>query len=233
MWKTLNCKTFEEYHDAYLEMDVLLLADIFEAFVNVCLANYRLDPGFYYTSPGLSWDAMLLFTKVRFEMIKNIDIYNMIEDGMRGGISTANHRYAQANNEHLSDYNKDEKLTTIQYMDFSNLYGWAMSQSLPISGFKFVTFKDLDHAIKKIKKYDENNEIGYIFDVDLEYPEELHDLHNNLPMAAENIICGDGGRKLAPNLNNKSKYVVHIRALQMYIKHGLKIIKINRAIKFT
>ena len=107
-------------------MDVLLLTDIFENFINVCLQNYRLDPCFYYTAPGLSWDAMLLFTKTRFELIKDVDMFNMIEAGMRGGISTANHRYAKANNKYLSDYNKNEESSYIQYHDANNLYGWAM-----------------------------------------------------------------------------------------------------------
>jgi hypothetical protein len=94
VWNTFSMKTMRDYHDLYLKTDVLLLADVMENFRKVCRTNYGLDPLWYYTAPGLAWDATLKLTKVKLELISDPDMYLLIERGIRGGISTITKRHA-------------------------------------------------------------------------------------------------------------------------------------------
>jgi len=137
VWKHFKMTTFREYHDLYLKTDVLLLADVFENFRNVCIKNYELDPAWYYTAPGLVWDACLKKTGVQFELLSDPDLLLMIEQGIRGGVSMISKRYAKANNKYMGEkFNPNEKSKFIQYLGANNLYGWAMSLPLPVRGFK-------------------------------------------------------------------------------------------------
>ena len=140
-----------------------------------------LDPPHYVTSPGLAWDAMLKMTKNNLDLITDIDMQLFIEKGMRGGISYIVHRHAKANNKYMKNYNEGEESSYIMYLDANNLYGWAMSKPLPYKNFKWV----------EPKYYGKKKQTGYIYEVDLEYPDELHDLHNNYPCAAEKINVTD------------------------------------------
>ena len=104
----------------------------------------------------------------------------MIEEGIRGGMCNAVHRYAKANTKYMKNYDKKEESSYIQYLDANNLYGWAMSQKLPVDGFKWIEdVSEIDEDF--IRNYDENSDIGYFLKVDIEYPKELHDLHSDLP----------------------------------------------------
>ena len=100
-----QCNTLGDYHDIYIKTDVLILADVFENFRILCLETYKLDPAHYFTSPGLSWDAMLKYTKVNLQLIEDVDMYLMIESGLRDGISMISNKYAKANNLYVEDYN--------------------------------------------------------------------------------------------------------------------------------
>jgi hypothetical protein len=222
VWKEFGCKTFKDYHILYNKSDVLQLADIFENFRDVCMNNYKLDPAWYYTSPGLAWDAALKMTRVNLELLNDIDMLLMIENGIRGGISTISHRYGEANNKYMGDkYDPNQSSKFITYLDANNLYGWAMSKPLPTHGFEWMDESKLENW----KNY------SCILEVDLEYPSDLHDLHNCYPLAPESIKVGNV-EKLIPNLNNKTKYVVHYENLKLYESLGLKITKIHRGIKF-
>ena len=138
VWKTFNCQTLQDYHDLYLKTDVLLLADVFENLRKTCLKHYKLDPCHYYTAPGLAWDACLKETKEELQLLKDYDMLMMFEQGIRGGISHISKRYASANNKYMKDFDESKPSTLIQYLDANNLYGWAMSQKLPIKGFKWI-----------------------------------------------------------------------------------------------
>ena len=177
VWKTFGMKNMGEYHDLYLKSDILLLADVFENFRKTCLTYYGLDPPHYVTSPGLAWDAMLKNTKINLDLITDIDMQLFIEKGMRGGISYIAHRHAEANNQYMKNYDPHKESSYIMYLDANNLYGWAMSLPLPYRNFRWGD--PTADIFKKVKG------IGKIYEVDLEYPDELHHLHNDYPCAAE------------------------------------------------
>ena len=123
VWETFECKTLGDYHDLYVKTDVALLADVFENFRNLCQEQYGLDPTHYYTSPGLSWDALLKKTGVELELFTDIDMYLFMERGMRGGISMVSKRYAEANNPLVPGYDPSKPNKYITYLDANNLYG--------------------------------------------------------------------------------------------------------------
>ena len=247
VWSAFQIKDLGDYHDLYLRTDVLLLADVFENFRSTCLKYYGLDPCHYYSAPGLSWDALLKMTWINLDLITDLDQQLFIEKGMRGGISTITHRHAVANNKYMKDYNPEVESSYIMYLDANNLYGWAMSKSLPFKDFKWLPPEDFI-----LDNYTDYTRKGVILEVDLEYPEELHHLHNDYPLAPEKILVSDdmlskyckdlkdsenisSGRvhKLVPNLRNKEKYVLHYRNLQLYLSLGMKLTKIHRVLEFT
>ena len=230
VWDVFNCKTLRDYHDLYNKSDVLLLADVFENFRDVCMKNYKLDPAWYFTSPGLAWDASLKLTKVKLELISDYDMLLMIQQGIRGGVSTIANRFAHANNKYMgSAFDENKPSSFVSYLDANNLYGWAMSKPLPVRGFKWMSEEELDDW-RNLSDIDGE---GCFLEVDLEYPENLHDLHNDYPLAPENIVPdGSKVRKLIPNLSNKTKYVVHYENLKQYERLGLQVAKVHRGIWF-
>ena len=155
----------------------------------------------------------------------------MFEKGIWGGITQAVYRYAKANNQYMGDlYNPEEESSYQQYLDANNQYEWEMSQALPTGGFKWV--KEVEKFTpKKIAKLVGNSRKSYILEVDVEYPEELHEMHNNLPFMPEKMKI-DEVEKLVANFYNKEKYVVHIQALDQALKHGLVLKKVHRMISF-
>ena len=212
------------------------------------LTNSGLDPCHYVSSPGLSWDAMLKMTKVNLDLISDVDMQLFIEKGMRGGISYIAHRHAQANNKYMKNYDPEAESSYIMYQDANNLYGWAMSQKLPSRNFRWIPCPEYINLVS----YDENSAKGLILEVDLEYPPELHQLHNDYPLAPEKMLVkpemlSDYSReilerekmtigkveKLIPNLYDKEKYVLHYRNLQLYLKLGMKLTKIHQALEFS
>ena len=171
IWNKFEMKNMGDYHDHYLKKDVLLLTDVFEKFIKTCLKYYELDPCHYISSPGLRWDAMLKMTHVKLEKISDINKYLFIEKGSRGGISYIAKRYAKANNKYIRDYDAEKPATFITYLDKTNLYGWTMSEYLPYGEFNWL--KDVDEF--NVNSINEKSEIGYFLEVDLEYPDELHE----------------------------------------------------------
>jgi hypothetical protein len=247
VWDKFNIKNIGEYHDLYLKTDVLILADVFENFINTAVEFYNLDPCHYLTLPNFAWDAMLRKTEIELDQLTDIDKYQMIEKGLRGGISMITHRHGEANNKYLKDYDPSKESTYLSYLDANNLYGWAMIQQLPESNFNFV-----DKELSEILSTDDDDNHGYIVEVDLHYPKELHDLHNDYPLAPEQMIVNDNDLsayqldlknkmelknskvgKLVPNLNDKKRYVLHYRNLKYYLDKGLIVTKLHRVLQFT
>lgn len=231
VWSTFNCQSLNEYMLLYLKTDVLLLTDVFENFRSVCKSIYHLDPCHYYTTPGLSWDAMLKITKIKLELFTDINMYNFIKKGIRGGIVQCTTRRTVANHKYIKTYDCSKPSQYLMYLDANNLYGWAMSESLPEGKFEWI--EDIDSF--DISKVSENSDFGYILEVDLDYPEELHDSHNDLPFCAElksPSIKHHNIKKLIPDLTNKKSYIIHYRNLQQCIRNGLKLAKIHRILRF-
>ena len=251
IWKHFNIQNLGQYHDLYLQTDVLLLTDVFENFRNKCLEDYNLDPAHYLTLPNFSWDAMLLKTGICLDLIYDEEVYKMVESGLRGGMCQVSHRKAEANNKYMEDdYDKSKESSYKNYLDANNLYGLAMCKKLPYKDIKF------DNVLTEedILNYD-NGELGYILDVDLEYPKELHDKHIDYPLAPQimNVTADmlsdvqkdiykqynfnkdakdEDTKKLILNVMDKNNYVVHIQILKYYLKQGLKLKKVNRVISF-
>ena len=153
------CKDFEikklrECHDLYVQSDTLLLADVFENFRNMYLEIYELDPAKFLSVPGLAWQAALKKTKVKLDLLTNIDMLLMIKKGIRGGIYHSIYRYAKASNKYIKDYDKNKELSYIQYWDVNYLYGAAMSQKLPVNNLEQI--KDTSQFNEDfIKNYNE------------------------------------------------------------------------------
>ena len=231
VFKIFKLNNLGEYHDLYVQSDTLLLADIFENFRNKCLEVYELDPAHFLSLPGLAWQACLKKTNIELELLTDCDMILMVEEGIRGGICHSIHRDAKANNKYMKDHNKNIKSSYIQYLDVNNLYGWAISQKLPKNNFKWVEDTSIINE-ELIKNYNENSYKGYILEVDVKYPKELHDLHSDLPFLPKKMKI-DKCKKLVCDLRNKKKYVVHIKSLKQALNHGLKFKKVHRIIEFS
>ena len=171
-----------------------------------------------------------------------------IEKGMRGGISTEMQRYAKANNPYLHDCDPDKETSYILYLGANNLYGWAMSQPLPVGNFRWMRTMPTE---KQIMSWQVNRKKGFILEVDLEYPQELHDRRNNYPLAPETTqvpgnwyspyrqelarrlcLTKDKTEKLLLTLRDKEKYVTHYRNLQLYLSLGMRLKKVHSVLAF-
>lgn len=157
---------------------MLLLADVFENFRDLCLNNYKLDPAWYYTALGLAWDACLKITRVKLELLTDPDMLLLFEAGIRGGVSMITNRYGRANNPYMRKYKPRKKRKYITYLEANDLYGWAMSKPLPVGDLRWMSEGELEGW----------QNIPCVLEVDLEYPEELHDLHNDYPLAPETLV---------------------------------------------
>ena len=251
-WKHVDIKNLGEYHDLYLMTDVYLLTDVFENFRDMCLNYYGLDPAYSITLPNYSWNAFLSLTGVRLQQIHIKEMYEMIEKGLRGGMTQCSFKKVEANNKYMNeDYDKSKPSSYISYLDANNLYGLAMCKKLPYDDFKWH-YGRMDE--KRVMKYCDDDDIGCILEVGLDYPKELHDLHKDYPLAPE-IMCinesmlsqaqkdihkyyygkdasDEKTNKLVLNVMDKKKYVLHISALKFYLQHGLRLKKVHRAISF-
>ena len=171
-------------------------------------------------------------TDINLELLSDPDMFLMFEKGIRGGISMISNRYGEANNKYMGQgFNRNKLKKYLMYLDANNLYGCAMSKKLPTHGFKWLTSGEMEKLF--------NNQVVQIWEktpcileVDLKYPEKLHDLHNDYPFCPERVKCKNGVEKLIPNLRNKTKYVIHYKNLIQCLKAGMKLKKIHRGIKF-
>ena len=214
----------------------MLFADIFENFRQSCLKNYELDPAHFVSLPGLAWQACLKKTNVELELLTDYDMVLIVEEGIRGGICHTIPCYAKTNNKYMKDYDGKKKSSYIRYLDANNLYGKAMTQKLPVRGFRWTDdISKIDEDF--VKDYDNNNNNNnnnnksYILDVDIGYPSKLQNLHSDLPFLPGRMIINNT-KKLVCNLNDKKNYIVHINALKQALDHGLKLKKVHRVIEF-
>ena len=229
VWKKFGMKSLGEYHDLYLKTDVFLLADVVENFRTVLLKNYLLDPAWFLTAPAFFWCAMLKMTEVELELIceGNIEMFQFFERQIRGGVSSVFHRFSQANNKFMKDFDSSKVSKFIVYLDANSLYPTAMMQPLPVGGFEWLS----EGKLKQWEKIVDSEDLGCVLEVDLEYPAELHDFHNDFPLAPELMEVG-GIFKLIPNLKDKEKMVLDGRNLKLFLSLGMKLKNIRRGIGF-
>ncbi|KAF4521845.1 hypothetical protein B566_EDAN003719 [Ephemera danica] len=236
VWRIFKCKTLRDYLAIYLKADVALLTDVFEEFRAVCMKAYELDPCWYYTAPSLAWDAALKYTGVKLDLIQDLEIIEMVERGIRGGVAQCTKRYAKATNKYTA--RKPDpgcESNFIAYLDANNLYGWAMCHALPTGNFKLTRLNvEIDEFdLEKLKKMKKDDCRGCILEVDVEYPGSLHDSHSDFPFLPENKVPPGGKHsKLVTTLDEKKHYVIHYLALQQAIAHGLKITHVHSILEF-
>ena len=252
LWNTFQLKNLGELHDLYMETDVLLLADVFEEFRHFSLLKYRLDPAHFNTAPGLSWSAALLHTMQRLEIPTDPDMHLFFDKGLSGGASQIANPYAKANHESFEHFDQQVERAYISMFDCNNQYGWAMSQYLPTHGFKWVKLDTecSEFWTEYVLQQEDCQDTGYFFEVDLEYPEELHDTHDQYPLAPEHLEIKEdmlsdfqkklaqdldvkvGGTKLCLTLLDKKHYICHYRNLKLYLQKGMKIQQVRRVLEF-
>ena len=192
-------KNLGQYHDLCVQCDTLLLADVFENFRNKCIEIYKLDPDHFLSAPGLAWQTYLKRTGVKLELLTDADMLLMAEKGIRGGI----HRYTKANNKYINNYGEEIESPYLMWLESNNLYGWAMSQRLPVNGFKWVK-KLLKFNESFLKGYNENSDWLYFLEVDVEYPNKLFNLHRDLPFLPQRMKIKKCN-KLVCSIQNKEK----------------------------
>lgn len=250
--ENFECKDLGDLHDIYLKVDVMLLSAVFENFRDTCVDHFNIDPCHYVSAPGLSWAAALKKTSIKLERIKDIDMLLMVEKGIRGGVTTVSKRYSRANFPGMNEYDPFKQDNHILYFDVNNLYGYAMSQPLPVGSFEWINVVGVD--IQQVLNIS-NSDIGMILEVDLHYPIELHDTHNDFPLAPESRQVQEDqlsnyqkdliqkmkekgckytkSTKLITSLCDKKNYVIHIDTLKFYLSKGMVIQKIHRAFIFN
>ena len=178
IYQEFGCRNLGDYHDIYLKTDVLLLADIFEKFRNVCLKLYALEPS-DFSAPNLSWESMLNSTNVKLGLLQDVDML-FFERGIRGGINGVGElRHFTANNPQLKSFDPNEKTTFGAFFDVTYLYAGTMQKMMPLGNYKWNSVITLDQILGTL----EDSNVGYFVEVDLKYPQHLRDSHNGLPLA--------------------------------------------------
>lgn len=252
VWKALKCETMKDYMENYLLCDVLLLADVFQNFRNNSLCDYGLDPTFYFSTPHFTLDAFLKKSNVSLDLILDVNQYLFMKKGIRGGLSMVSKRYSRANNPELGHlYNPNLPTKYILYLDANNLYGKAMMSSLPVGDFNWMSENELN--LDFICGLEDEGDVGCIVECDLFYPEHLHYLHQDYPLAPEkrripykslspvaknicdkhNLKSSVRTEKLMSTFEEKKEYVLHFRTLKLYVELGIQVKKIYKGVKFT
>ncbi|KAJ3640822.1 hypothetical protein Zmor_027360, partial [Zophobas morio] len=238
IWEHFGCNTMTDYFRVYLKSSTCLLEDFFENFRCLFLDKYHLDVAHYYTIASFSWDSMMKYNGVEAELLQDKDMISFIKNNIRGGVSQCSKRHAKANNKYC-DYDKTKPPSFIVYLDANNLGGWAMSQNLPFSDFTWLKMSEIQLIADNITNLDENNEYGYIFEVDLEYPKELHEPHNDFPFCCQRLFVPPPPTSPDRTKENsvlsfykKQKYVIDYRMLKQCLQNRLVLTKIHRVLRF-
>ena len=221
----------------------------FEEPRTVCYKTYGLDCVQFYTASNLSGSACLKVCKPDLELLTDRNILDLTERMIRGGLeSVYSSRLEIANNSLLSNFDESKKPSSILYIDANNLYGGVMLHyPLPLKDFEIVEEISLEDNLNT----DDEGDIGYIVEVDLHYPDDLHDKHSDFPLISDKEpvdpielseyqselktalnVSNSKIKKLRQTCHSKMNYVTHYRILKFFISNGLKVNKLHRAVKF-
>jgi hypothetical protein len=237
VWKEFGCKTLGEYADLYLKTDVYLLADVFENYRKLTMRTYGLDAADFITAPGLAFAAALKISKIEIQLLQDIDMVLFFEKGLRGGICQVSCKHAVSNSPYSENFDPNRDTKEILNVDANGLYASAMTSPLPYGDFKWI--EDLNDLFERINNgtidslYSSKLTKSCIIECDIYYPQALHDEHVYFPFCPEHQITSMKERKLMLTLHNKTKYIIHLENLLQCLKHGLKLVKIHRAIEFS
>ena len=253
VYQDFDCKTLGHYHDLYLHTDVLILASVFEEFRKVCYATYGLDCAHFYTASNLSGEAFLKVCNADIELLTNREHLEVAENLIRGGISSVfAKRKFEANNKYLPTYNSSQKQTFGLFIDANNLYGGIM-EKFPLPLKNFVLKREGEVDLQEILNTPNDSPVGYVLEVDLHYPDHLHDLHTDFPLAPtkETInffwlgeyqtrllemsgtkTFSTKNKKLIQTLYDKTNYTIHCMTLKLYCELGLQVTKVHRVLQF-
>jgi hypothetical protein len=224
VYNKFNCSKFLDYHMLYLKCDVLLLADVFENFRNTSISYYKLDPANYISIASYAWDAMLLKTGISIDLISDKNLLEKVEKSKRGGYTfVGTERYVKANNKYLDDYDENIESNYLLYVDANNLYGQAMCQHLPYGNIKI----DNDILLDDVIDTPDDSDIGYMVEVDIAFPKEMHELLKQFVPCPENITprkewysdYQDELQKLTKANTNTTKLVAHLYERKNYTLH--------------
>ena len=250
VFSKFGCQNIGGYHDLNLTCNTLILACVFEAFRDICCDKYGLDCAQYYGAPNLSGDAFLKVCKPDLHLLTEREKLELVENTMRGGVSSINEqRHFQANNCNLPNYDGSKPSTYALMLDANNLYGGVMQKDhLPLKDFALYAHITFEEVLKNSS----TAQLGYIIKVDIDYPPEFHEAHQDYPLAPsklkikhswlsgyqKNLILQmhlpekSSGPKLVQTLLPKNRYTLHYRLAQFYNSMGLKFTKLHRALKF-
>jgi len=248
MWTAFNCKTLQDFHNAYVTLDVTQLADVMTRFRNVSFDLYNLDPIHYVSLPGYSFDACLKMTGVELELLTDPEIFLMIESSIRGGLSQITTRHAQANNQfsvNEEEFHADQPQSCLMYLDANSLYSEAMTRPLPTGEFRLLSSVEI--GMFDVTQVSTDSRLGYILEVKLKYPTSLHEAHSDYPLCSEHleitremlspyslqtgvdhVTC----EKLASTLYDKDHYILHYENLKLYLQLGMELEKTYRVLEF-
>ncbi|CAI2199802.1 12969_t:CDS:2, partial [Funneliformis geosporum] len=223
VWQVFKMKNFGEYHDLYLETDILLLADIFMNYTIMCLQDDGLNPSHYVSASGMFNDSLYKSSNAELKLMTDMNEYLMVENGIRGGMIMVSHRYAKANNPQCSDYESSKPKSWIMYEDMNALYSGAMTQNM------------LTEILGKAPVHLHDFIADYLLALEKQIvPENWLSLYNKRLVNDKEVGNGKyvSGEKLLQTHYPKKNYVVYYQALQTYMKFRMKITKIHGALKF-
>ena len=258
VFEFFRCKNMLDYCDLYCNLDTVLLCEVMMAFRKAVKNDFNLDATRYISVPQLAFDAMLRTLDEPIELMSDIDMIIMCEQGIRGGVSFIAERKVQLHNYEAptADFSCEDKVQDhLLYTDANNLYSVAQSAPQPAGDYAWCDEEQLTRLNKHINEIPVESAVGFILEVDLDYPSHLHESHASMPLVADNqtfncdnispysrasMTCLKGhnyaknykSKKLCTTFKSKKNYVVHYRNLQTYLKQGLKLKKIHRAIRF-
>ena len=266
IWNAFNCENMQKFCQVYVYSDVILLAEVFANFKEEIYKAFELDVCQYLSTPHISMDAMLKMTGVKLELLDDPEMIDLVSKSIRGGVSYAGLRYAKTRKRQrvgegvrltevdTGAYHGDDG-TCLAYFDKNNLYGEAMMRPLPVGKYRWLTDEELaEFSLDSVTGEDGGK--GYILDVTLSYPKELHLKHNAFPLAPHtlqveaehlseyqkeclqhlktaNIATAARATKLTGSFLTHTRYVVHGQNLKFYVEQGLILEEIHSAISFT